>query len=209
MAHSARCHEYRNYARLFAAVDVRLPSLPSLAVRTRPAPPLQGRFALLHPWPGGYLSHLREWPAERWAGLARRLAASGMGVAVGGGPSEAERAERLLEILPHGSISICGRYSLDELAAVSRLAAVVVSVNTGVMHLAAASGAAVVGLCGPTSAQRWGAIGPRAINVVSDCAGCGFLNLGFEYEGQRVDCMEHIQLERVWSAIAALGVLAP
>ncbi len=205
--HSARCHEYRNYARLFAGAGVSVPALPSLPAPAQVEPPLPGRFALLHPWPGGYLSHLREWPAARWSELGSRLAAARLGIAVGGAQAEAERASRLLAQMPRGSISIAGRYGLADLAAIARAATVVVSVNTGIMHLAAAAGAAVVGLSGPTSVRRWGAIGARAVNVASDCDGCGFLNLGFEYAGQRADCMEHIAVERVWRAIQALGVL--
>jgi len=32
---------------------------------------------------------------------------------------------------------------------------------------------------------------------------CGFLNLGFEYDGQRIDCMEGITVQRVEEALTA------
>jgi Glycosyltransferase family 9 (heptosyltransferase)/D5 N terminal like len=69
--------------------------------------------------------------------------------------------------------------------------------NTGLMHLAAATGTSTIALNGPTSAQRWGPVGERVVSVNSDLAGCGFLNLGFEYNGQRTDCMHGISVERV------------
>ena len=58
-------------------------------------------------------------------------------------------------------------------------------------------------LNGPTSALRWGPVGPRTVCVDSDLPGCGFLNLGFEYEGQREDCMAGISVDRVADAALA------
>ena len=78
-----------------------------------------------------------------------------------------------------------------------------VSVNTGVMHLGAAVGTWTIALNGPTSSARWGPIGPRTVNIDSELPGCGFLNLGFEYDGQRIDCMEGITVERVDEALTA------
>jgi len=47
------------------------------------------------------------------------------------------------------------------------------------------------------------ALGPRTVNIDSELPGCGFLNLGFEYDGQRTDCMEGITVERVEEALTA------
>jgi ADP-heptose:LPS heptosyltransferase len=77
-------------------------------------------------------------------------------------------------------------------------------VNTGVMHLAAATGATTVALNGPTSEARWGPIGERAVSVNSDLPGCGYLNLGFEYDRGRPDCMRAISVDRVTEAVLAL-----
>ena len=77
----------------------------------------------------------------------------------------------------------------------------VVSVNTGVMHLAAAAGAPTIALNGPTSATRWGPVGANVVSVDSELPGCGYLNLGFEYDGQRTDCMLGISVDRVAAAV--------
>jgi hypothetical protein len=39
--------------------------------------------------------------------------------------------------------------------------------------------------------------------VCSDLPGCGYLNLGFEYEGQRADCMLGVDVQRVVAAVRA------
>jgi ADP-heptose:LPS heptosyltransferase len=69
------------------------------------------------------------------------------------------------------------------------------------MHLAAAVGAPTIALNGPTSAARWGPIGPNVVCVDSELPGCGYLNLGFEYDGRRTDCMQGISVERVATAV--------
>ena len=76
-----------------------------------------------------------------------------------------------------------------------------VSVNTGIMHLAAATGAPTISLNGPTDPARWGPVGERAVSVDSCLEGCGYLYYGWEYKGRRTDCMDGIEFERVLSAL--------
>jgi ADP-heptose:LPS heptosyltransferase len=77
----------------------------------------------------------------------------------------------------------------------------VVSVNTGVMHLAALVGARTVSLEGPVPVRRWGPVGARVRSVESALPNCGYLHLGFEYAGQRSDCMDGVSVDAVHAAI--------
>ena len=125
-----------------------------------------------------------------------------------GGPADVERTDAFIESsgdLAKHLKSVAGRYRLNELVDLIGSASCVVSVNTGLMHLAAAAGVPTVGLNGPTSAKRWGPIGPNAICIDSDLPGCGYLNLGFEYDGRRTDCMRGISVDRVTSAALELA----
>jgi heptosyltransferase III len=77
------------------------------------------------------------------------------------------------------------------------------------MHLAAIAGAPTVSINGPNSGSRWGARGPRAINVEAPGEGCGYLDLGWEW---RVDpsrrsessCMDRTTVEQVIGAVDQL-----
>ena len=100
-------------------------------------------------------------------------------------------------------MSVAGRFRVSELVDVLAHARCVVSVNTGVMHLAAAVGVATIALNGPTSSERWGPIGADVVCVDSELAGCGYLDLGFEYDGRRTDCMAGISVDRVAAAALA------
>jgi heptosyltransferase-3 len=94
------------------------------------------------------------WPAERFAALYEKLRAGPLphaAVAVFAGPGEAERAMAapLLAALP-GAIDLCGTLALPEVAACIQRCALYVGNDSGLMHLAAASGTPTIGLCGTT-----------------------------------------------------------
>ncbi len=114
------------------------------------------------------------WPAERFVAVARALTAAGgalqgAGIAVLGGPGAGERAMAapVLEALP-GAVDLVGTLALPEVAAVLERAALYIGNDSGLMHLAAAAGAPVVGLFGQSDAREYGPTGPRAVAVSAD-----------------------------------------
>jgi len=114
------------------------------------------------------------WPADRFAALFRKLADGplpGAIPAVFAGPGEAERlmAAPLLAALP-GAIDLCGILSLPEAAACIQRCAIYVGNDSGLMHLAAASGAPTIGLCGTTMdrAKEMAPAGPHAAWALAD-----------------------------------------
>lgn len=165
----------------------------------------------LHPWASGQRSWLREWPPERWLELAVRLARPGTVFAITGAPNEVERIEPLVAALRQAGLDAVAFVGSDGLHSVARLlqrARLVVSVNTGVMHLAAIVGAPTVAINGPNRNGRWGPVGPYAIGVESPGEGCGYLHLGFNFDGQATDCMERISVEMVLAAAEEVMALA-
>src|SRR3954449_1585647 len=196
--HSDRMHELDNYRALAGAFGVTSASLPSFLARGETALPAT-RYIVFHLWPGGYRSELKEWPSASWRELAVRVGQNGVMIVLTGALSDRERTERAAAEV--NGLNAAGRYTFPELVDVLRGSECVVSVNTGVMHLAAAAGAPTVGLNGPTAEHRWGPIGQRVRSVNSAYAGCGYLHLGSEYRGQREDCMEGISVDAVAAAI--------
>lgn len=205
VGHSSTEHELVNYRRLLAAIGVNGESAPYVALpkvlspeHLPPSP-----FIVFHPWSGGFRGEVKEWPNARWVELGRRLCE--WHVLVSGGPADVSRSRKLAEELTEAGCSASiAEFTLPELADVLSASEVVVSVNTGVMHLAAMVGARTVSLEGPTPVRRWGPIGPRVRCVESVLPGCGYLNLGFEYEGHRLDCMDGISVDAVHAAIGEL-----
>lgn len=114
------------------------------------------------------------WPAERFAALFHALAEGPLPGAVPvvfAGPGEAERqmAAPLLAALP-GAIDLRGALTLPEAAACIQRCAIYIGNDSGLMHLAAASGTPTVGLCGTTidRAAEMAPAGKRAAWALAD-----------------------------------------
>ena len=157
-----------------------------------------GGFVVFHAWACGTGYRLKEWPADRWGELARWVHAQNLALILTGGPGDVSDSEALAAVIRQTApgialIMLAGRGSLLETARLLKQATAVVSVNTGIMHLAALLDVPTVGLHGPTNPLRWGPAGGKVAAVISDCAACGYLNLGFEFPGQPPPCMERLE----------------
>src|SRR5919202_6130292 len=115
------------------------------------------------PAPGAVVVHVgafygcRAWPVERFAAVARALHAAGHRVVVTGSARERPRALQTAELAGLGEEAVlAGRTGLAELAALVADAALVVSVDTGVPHLASAYRTPSVVIFGPAPVEEWG-----------------------------------------------------
>lgn len=166
----------------------------------------QGKLAqvLLHPGAGGK-GWQREWPEESWAALARQLTAGGSRVRLSGaGSREAGMNERIHRMSQGEAHALHGGGSLRDLVHALLESRLLVSGNTGVMHLAAGLGVPLVALHGPTDPVKWGPQAlPARAQVLRANLGCSpCLMLGFEYGCQDRPCMESIPLGQVQRACA-------
>lgn len=111
------------------------------------------KFAILNPgagWPA------KEWPAERFGELAKRLAGEGLQSLINIGPGEREaQLATIAEQASGGSAkrAIC---SIGQLIALTRRASLFVGGDTGPLHLANALQVPTVAIFGPTDPARNG-----------------------------------------------------
>ena len=128
-------------AQQLALAGVPRPGLPDLSFLTAnlSALDLPARVALLVPGGSAHRPGKR-WPAENYAALARHLLEGGVVPLLLG--AEAERAEiAAIAAAAPGARDLCGRTSLEAIAALGRRAELAVGNDTGPMHLIAAAGA--------------------------------------------------------------------
>jgi heptosyltransferase I len=214
--HSEDAHELENHRGLIRALGI-LPSHPP-ALRceqfdARNVEQPSRKFAVFHLWPGGTAAKLKEWPIGRWVALAEDFAAKQYNVVLTGSANQ-----RLLNEAVISEVSAALRpllrnaagASLHETLQVLSCAELVVSVDTGVMHMAAALGVPLVALHGPSSPRRWGPVSENALVVEPPLRGCGYLSLGFEHLRKAPPCMNAISYGRVKAACeAALTQTSP
>lgn len=103
---------------------------------------------------------LRNWPAERQAALIRHaVERHGLSVVLLGGRSELERqfADQIQTELPFPVLDLVGKDTLKQLLALLQRLTVLVSPDSGPLHLANAVGTPVIGLHAPSNPRRSGA----------------------------------------------------
>lgn len=184
--------------------ELRLPETPVVpCTREILGLPPDGPFAVINPgaaWPN------KRWPAERFGALARQmLERHALTSAVLWGPDEATLAAAVARA-SGGAALMAPQTSMVEMLTLARAARIVVSGDTGPLHLAAAAGTPVVGLYGPTPPERNGPWDPRDVTVSAhDRCACVFKR---QCTAQAW-CLESIPVETVIDAVTGrLGVPA-
>lgn len=159
-------HEVRRQLDLVANVDGRTTD-ERLSFRLRPEDTASmlmrlqalGVEGIGQPWivmhPGATAAS-RRYPPERWIEVARQLAARHAGVLIfTGSAQEASLIETIREGVPRSqSHSLAGQLGVGELAALISLAPVLITNNTGPVHIAAAVGTPIVDLYALTNPQH-------------------------------------------------------
>ncbi len=152
---------------------------------------------MLHPG-CGWDGTAREWTIDQYAGLANRLTRQyGARIFLTGGPEERGKTAALNRALDGGAVDLAGKLSWHGTGSLLNAMDLVVSGNTGVMHLAAAMKRPQVALHGPTNPRLWGPLNDKAVVIQSKCQQCPCLKLGFEYHRHDSRCMESITLDEV------------
>lgn len=158
------------------------------------APGSHAPYAVLAP--GAAYGPAKRWPLPRWIALARELAARGIEPLACGGAGEADACSAL--VAAAGGRSLAGRTSLTQQAALCAGAAVVVSNDSGMAHLAGAVGAATVVIFGSTSSAWTAPLGPRVhvVQRATVCSPCFRRTCAIGYV-----CLENVRVEDVRAAV--------
>jgi len=199
--HSDQKHELDNFRGLLSPLQLISNALPHLFVPSGKSDFEGQNYVIIHPWPGGYKSFMKEWPESNWLELAKKLSELGLKIYITGAKDDIVNSRKLEEKSNGLLLSLAGRYSLTDTAKLVQNARLIVTVNTGIMHMAAALGVKMVALHGPTSVLRWGPVCDQALNVFPSNSKCGYLHFGYEYHKSEVNCMDLIKVDEVAEAV--------
>lgn len=154
----------------------------------------------------------RNWPLEHWAAFAAELRLRFSAQAGGplqflflGLPALAEKARVLAARIGPGAINVVGRTSAAEAFAILQRASLVVSEDSGLMHMAWTSGIPTLALLGSTRGDWARPLGAHSIGLDSGDLECGYcMEPLCRYGDTR--CLTRYSPARV--AELALGLLA-
>lgn len=200
--HAYGVHELENYRSILRAIEVNPEASPSLTIPSNVSRdglrhlPLRNPRVIFHMFPGGSRAFLKTWPEDYWRELARFFAEKGWQVVCTGGKSDWGQAQTFTEGLKKDArnddlfINLSGALNLQQLAFVLKNSNLVISVDTGIMHMASSLGAPVIALFGPTSPLHWRPFGEHTKTMYQDldCSPC--VRLGFESECKRNICLD-------------------
>src|SRR5205085_1362626 len=100
------------------------------------------------------------WPARHWRALVEQLGQEGLGVALLGAPpkqsnSRYHTGEIDTAVLEAGAMDLRGRLALPQVAGALARARAFVTVDNGLMHMAAAVGTPTIALFGASPRRIW------------------------------------------------------
>ncbi|BCA54245.1 putative Lipopolysaccharide heptosyltransferase II [Nitrospira sp. KM1] len=143
----------------------------------------------------------KRWPAGSFAAVADRIQEERLGAVVfTGGPAERGDAERVKALMRTKPMDITGASSVGVLPALLSRASVLVTNDSGPMHVAAAVGTPVVAVFGPTSPARTGPYGSghRVLKTSIPCSPCFSRTCR---NAVTLECLHLVSPEQVMAAV--------
>lgn len=149
--------------------------------------------------PGAAYGTAKRWPADRY-GAVGRLAAQRWGwrVVLLGSASERAATDEAAEIIGSPAVNLAGATPIRLAAAILARARLVLTNDSGLMHVAAAVGARVTAVFGPTDIVTTSPVGDghRVVRQPVDCSPCLLRHCPIDHR-----CMIGVAIEAVWRAL--------
>jgi ADP-heptose:LPS heptosyltransferase len=215
--YDTRAHTTDNAGRLVSTIFGRTPPVQDAPTLIVPSEAHDNASRLLvgarGPLIGVHVSggrEIKQWPAERFADVARRLVETlGATIVLSGSGDDRMLVDVVKRGLPADNvIDVAGHLDLLTLAALIERLDLFVTGDTGPMHLAVAVSTPVVAVFGPSDPARYAPRGPsdRVVRVDLPCSPCNRIRLPpARCVGHTPDCLASIGADSVFTA--ALSVL--
>lgn len=152
----------------YLGCEVRKPEFPVIFPKTQ-RPESLPRIALIPC--SRWLT--KNWPPERFVEVARDLRARAKAtIYLVGSPDDAPACAKIAEGIGDGVVNVCGKTTLVELGSLLQEMDLVITVDSGPMHMAAAAGRPVLAVFGATDPKRTGPYGEKHRVVALEGLAC-------------------------------------
>ncbi len=120
----------------------------------KPFPLTEKPYVVMHVLPQW---RYKQWPRENWIALAYFLEQHSLQIILSGSPDsqELQHLNAIQAKMPQNTLNIAGKVSLAQLATVIKKAQFFIGPDTGITHLAAATGVKTIALFGPSDPVKW------------------------------------------------------
>jgi heptosyltransferase-2 len=165
---------------------------------------IEGKFIAIAP--GAEFGSAKRWPGKKYAELANELIADKIlgpqiQVAAFGSPADASVGEKIATCAP-GVLNLCGKTCLADAIDLMSAAALVVSNDSGLMHIAAALQRPIVAIYGSTSSEHTPPLSDMAVTLSEklSCSPCFSRICPLEH----LNCLNTLSVTKVRYAIDQL-----
>jgi ADP-heptose:LPS heptosyltransferase len=131
-----------------------------------------GNRKIIAIFPGGSIAE-RRWGSDRFHKVATHLNRQGYGIVVVGGTDDIQAGEKIVSGLS-GALNLCGKLSLPETAAILQESSLLITGDSGIMHIGYGLGIKILALFGPGREKKWAPRGKHCmvINKKLACSPC-------------------------------------
>jgi len=139
----------------------------------------------------------KQWPLERYAGLADKIQDfADCRVLIFGGPEDILLGRRISQTMKHAPVDLSGKTELSEAMALIERCSLFVTNDSGLMHVAAALKVPLIAIFGSTNATTTGPLSSksRVVQVPMVCSPC----LKPECPEGHLRCMDQIDVDMVF-----------
>jgi heptosyltransferase-2 len=149
--------------------------------------------------PGAEYGPAKRWPAAYYAEIANAMQAQGRHVWIFGSSKDAEIGAAIVSLAP-AAVNLCGRTGLADAIDLLALASLVLTNDSGLMHIAAAAGCRVIALFGSSTPDYTPPLSPRAttISLELECSPCFARSCPLGH----TNCLKQLNPQRIHDTIA-------
>lgn len=146
----------------------------------------------------GAKSHLKRWPADKYAELSDRLTMeTGCYIFVIGNADDRETIKVFISNKKEGFTNLCRKTSIAGLGELMKTADLVITNDSAPLHIASAQNARTIAIFGPTDERKYGPLAPNS-KVISPSVSCRPCEKAQCAKGIAEGCIEGIAVDDVF-----------